>query len=158
MKFILSLCLMLPGILLAERVKLEKDDLQAWRSSLSLNEKLHWSFFKYNADEIEKHAKSLTVSLNSIKHTDISSMLMLAKKKISEIKGKNDKEKNFKLYHIVSISMINVLKKYDSGKEYNIYSCPMVKMKWIQNSKKIDEVHNPYADYMPHCGKKDSNY
>ena len=61
-------------------------------------------------------------------------------------------------YHIVSSALIFVINKYDLGSEYNAYSCPMVKKKWIQNSKKMTKVHNPYAAGMPHCGSQDSSH
>jgi hypothetical protein len=44
------------------------------------------------------------------------------------------------------------------GEGYNEYTCPMVKKKWVQNSKKRARVHNPYAPEMPHCGGQVTEY
>ena len=66
--------------------------------------------------------------------------------------------KNNQNYHLTSMALIHIVNTYDVGNEYNAYSCPMVKKKWLQNSKKMAKVHNPYAPNMPHCGGQDSNF
>ena len=58
----------------------------------------------------------------------------------------------------LDITAADVVNTYDVGKKYNAYSCPMVKKKWVQNSKKMAKVHNPYAPNMPHCGSKDTSH
>lgn len=127
-------------------------------SVLAINEKLHQSFFTYNAATVESNANALKEAISSIEDKEIAKLLKFSSSKLSEIKASNDRDKNNKLYNLVSMALIHVINKYDIGNEYNAYSCPMVKMKWIQNSKKLAKVHNPYAPEMPHCGAQDSHY
>ena len=92
----------------------------------------------------------------SISRVDL--LLTFSKTKLDQIKASNDREDNNQNYHLVSMALIHVVKEYDVGSKYNAYSCPMVKKKWLQNSKKISKVHNPYAPEMPHCGSQDSHH
>lgn len=127
-------------------------------SVLEANEKLHASFFKYDAKAVEANALKLTKVINAIKDKEISTLLTFSKTKLAEIKASNERETNNKNYHLVSMALIHVVNKYDVGAKYNVYSCPMVKKKWVQNSSKMQKVHNPYAPNMPHCGSQDSHH
>ena len=82
-------------------------------------------------------------------------LLKFSQGKLKEIKSDSSKKDNNQRYHLVSMALIHVLNKYDIGNDYAAYTCPMVQKKWIQNSKKIAKVHNPYSDKMPHCGAKE---
>jgi hypothetical protein len=72
--------------------------------------------------------------------------------------AKTSREENNQNYHLVSMALIYIVNTYDVGPKYNAYSCPMVKKKWLQNSKKLAKIHNPYAPHMPHCGSQDTNF
>lgn len=125
---------------------------------LQINEKLHKSFFKYDAKKVETQALELKKAIEAIDDKAILKLLTFSSTKLSEIKASNDRDKNNEIYHTVSMALIYIVNTYDLGSGYNAYSCPMVKKKWLQNSEKLAEVHNPYAPEMPHCGKQDSNY
>ena len=127
-------------------------------NALEANEKLHQSFFEYDGKKVEENALNLQKAIDGIKDKEISKLLSYSKNKLSEIKATIDREVNNKNYNLVSMALIHVVSKYDVGNDYNAYSCPMVKMKWIQNTSKVSEVHNPYAPNMPNCGSQDSNY
>lgn len=127
-------------------------------SVLEANESLHGSFFKYDGKEVEKSAIQLKKAIEAIEDKDIAKLLVFSKEKLSEIKASNDREVNNQNYHLVSMALIHIINKYDVGSKYNAYSCPMVKKKWVQNSSKMENVHNPYAPSMPHCGSQDSNH
>lgn len=127
-------------------------------SALEANEALHSSFFKYDAKAVEANAKKLKKAIEVIEDKEVAKLLNFSKSKLSEIKASNDRETNNKNYHLVSMALIHIVNKYDVGSKYNAYSCPMVKMKWVQNTSKIAKVHNPYAPNMPHCGSQDSNH
>jgi hypothetical protein len=85
-------------------------------------------------------------------------LLAFAKNKLSDINSNNDKETNNKNYHLVSMALIHIVNKYDVGNKYNAYSCPMVKKKWLQNTKNDSGTRKPYAANMPNCGSKDSKF
>lgn len=125
---------------------------------LSANEKLHAAFFSYDAKLIEENALKLKSAIDGIKNEEISKLLHFSKNKLLEIKASSEREANNQNYHLVSMALIYIVNKYDVGSGYNAYSCPMVKKKWLQNSKVMAKVHNPYAPSMPHCGTQDTNY
>lgn len=142
----------------ADRIKVDDKTKKQLINVLEANELLHQSFFKYDSQKITINSKLMLKKMNLVSNKEISSMLNFAKKKLKEISGENKKSLNNQNYHIVSTAMIVIMNKYDLGKKYNSYSCPMVKKKWIQNTTKDDTVLNPYADYMPNCGRKETNY
>lgn len=140
----------------AARKSLDAKTKKQLLAALNINENLHTSFFDYNADQVEKNAGALSLSLSQIKDPEISKILKYSLQKLNGIKAGNDRKLNNKNYHTVSMTLIHLIRTYDLGDEYKGYSCPMVKMKWVQNTKKMEKVHNPYAPEMKHCGSQES--
>lgn len=122
------------------------------------NESLHAAFFSYDAAEVQKAAKNVADKISGVKKSEIAKLLTYSAKKLNEITADKDEKANKEAYGVVSLALANIINKYDVGEKWNVYSCPMVKKKWIQNSAKKDEVANPYAASMPTCGSKDTNY
>jgi hypothetical protein len=142
-----------------KRHKLESNSEKTLISILKIDEALHESFFKYDAALVEKHAKALATRVDSVKDKKIKKLFKRTSKQLLKIKASGEKDKNYHLYGLVNKTLVEILKKYDLGSDYNIYYCPMLKKSWVQNSKKKNKVHNPYAgDYMPHCGMKTTNF
>jgi len=127
-------------------------------AALALNEKLHGAFFNYDGKNIEAAAKKLKIAFDAIEDAEVAKLLKFSGGKLKDIKNGNGLEVNNQNYHIASSALIYIVNKYDVGNDYNAYSCPMVKKKWLQNSKKQPEVSNPYAKSMPHCGSQDSKH
>lgn len=125
---------------------------------LEINEKLHNAFFSYDGQKVEIEALKLSKAISKIQDKEIAKLLQFSQTKLSQIKASNDRESNNKNYNLISMALIHIINKYDIGSDYNAYSCPMVKKKWVQNSHKMAKVHNPYAPEMPHCGSQDSEY
>lgn len=140
----------------AARKSLDAKTKEQLLAALKINEDLHTSFFDYNAIKVEKNAAALSLSLSQVKDPEISKILSYSLKKLNGIKAGNDRKLNNKNYHSVSMTLIHLIRRYDLGDDYKGYSCPMVKMKWVQNSKKMSKVHNPYAPEMKHCGSQES--
>ncbi len=140
-----------------DRKSLSKEDKKSLLKILEANENLHKAFFSYEGKVVEKEASNLKLAVENMKNEDISKLLNFSKSKLDQIKSENDREVNNENYHIFSMALIHVLKNYNAG-HYNAFSCPMVKKKWVQNTAKMSEVHNPYASGMPHCGTQDSHY
>ncbi len=143
---------------LKERKTLSKSALKEIVSLLEANEKLHRAFYEYSGPNVEKNSLEMISLIDDISDPEISKLLQFSKKKLGEIKASAEKDENNKTYNLISMALIYVINNYDVGKKYNAYSCPMVKKKWIQNSEKLAEVHNPYAPEMPQCGSKDTNH
>jgi len=140
------------------RIVIDSDSKKSLLKVLEINEKFHQAFFKYDKDLVESHAKEMSKAVGKIPNKNILKLLKYSQLKLKEINAKNTRDLNNKNYNIVSMALIHIINKYDLGDKYNAYSCPMVQKKWVQNSKKIKKVHNPYAPRMPHCGSQDSNY
>ncbi|TNF25731.1 MAG: DUF3347 domain-containing protein [Deltaproteobacteria bacterium] len=122
------------------------------------NEKLHQSFFKYDAKKVEEEAKNVVKAIDEIKNEEVKKLLTFSKGKLGELTSSADRDKNNENYHLFSMAAIHVLKTFDIGKTYNGYGCPMVKKKWVQNSEKVSKVYNPYAPEMPHCGGMETHF
>ncbi|MCF8060019.1 MAG: hypothetical protein K9K67_12030 [Bacteriovoracaceae bacterium] len=125
---------------------------------LKANESLHASFFDYKGDTVEKAAKDLKSKMSAVEDKEISKLLKFSITKLDDLKKDSEREQNNQDYHLVSMALIHLVNTYDIGEGYNAYSCPMVKKKWVQNSKLKARVHNPYAPEMPHCGTQDTEY
>ena len=125
---------------------------------LEANEELHNSFFKYDGKKVESAAKKLKSAIDNVSDSEVSKLLKFSKTKLGEISSSKSRDDNNQNYHLVSMALIHIVNTYDVGTKYNTYSCPMVKKKWLQNSKKMAKVHNPYAPNMPHCGSQDTKY
>ena len=141
-----------------ERKSLTEATKESVLSVLEANEDLHGAFFKYDAKAVEENAVKLKKAIEAIKDKEVSELLNFSKSKLSEIKSSNDRETNNKNYNLVSMALIHIVNNYDVGSKYSTYSCSMVKKKWIQNSSKMEKIHNPYASNMPHCGSLDTKY
>ncbi|EQC45407.1 DUF3347 domain-containing protein [Bacteriovorax sp. Seq25_V] len=157
-KFILALFFTLNIFSAQDRIKLEgkvKDELV---KIYEVNEKLYDSFFDYNGKEVSKRALELKDAIEKISDEKIKNLLKFSADKLSTMTADRTEELNQQDYNIVSMALIHVNSKYDFGKKYNAYSCPMVKKKWLQNTEKDSNVKNPYAAMMRGCGSKDSNF
>lgn len=165
MKYLFVLVLMIGSMTSfgAKTVKNERKALGPKAKSeilkvLEVNEKVHTAFFKYDGSKVQSEALALHKTISEITDPTLSKLLTFSLGKLSEIKKDRNRKKNNQSYHLVSMALIHIVKTYDVGSEYNAYSCPMVKMKWVQNSKKRVKVNNPYMASMPLCGSKDSEY
>lgn len=125
---------------------------------LRVNEDLHGAFFKYNAKNVEKYAKQLRISIEKIKDASISKKTKPVIKNLISIKASAERKSNNESYYMVSKVLTQLVKAYNLGSKYDVYSCPMVKKEWVQNSEKKVRVHNPYAPEMPYCGTRDTYY
>ncbi len=140
------------------RSELKPEVQQKVQSILSANDKLHASFFEYDATAVEKAAKEVAQKIEELKDPELSKLLKVTKEKLELIGQSKSEETNKENFYIVSLGLGNIINKYNVGGKWNVYSCPMVKKKWIQDSSKVDDVQNPYASSMPNCGSKDTNY
>lgn len=142
---------------LGAKMKLDDKSKQEIIKTLEANEELHASFFKYNPKKVESSAKKVSEVMGKISNKDVAKLLKHSKMLLGEIKSDSKRSDNNQNYHTVSMALIHVMNKYDLGDKFSAYRCPMVKKKWIQNTKKMERVHNPYAPSMPHCGGRIGN-
>lgn len=124
------------------------------KSVLEKYDELHSVFFQYNGKEVEKVATKLKAEINKIQDSDFKKLLSFSAKKLDSLKASSSREENNKNFNIISMALIHVINKYDVSSDHSAFYCPMVKKKWIQNTKKLASVSNPYAPEMPGCGGK----
>ena len=121
---------------------------------LKENDDLFSSFFQEDQKKVAKEAEELAAVLKKTKAPELKAV----KEKLSsltKISGKNSKEKNLEFYSAF-IEPLVALVKSKKIEGYEVYFCPMVEKKWIQNVKADDEVKNVFAQNMIKCGGKDS--
>ena len=112
-----------------EREKInDQNDKDNLLKAFKVNEDLHMAFYKYDAKKVSKFSKGLKSALEMVKGKKIIKVLGRAAKQLGKISEEKSQDQNNKLYSLVSKSLISLLAKYDLGKDYNAYSCPMVKM------------------------------
>lgn len=140
------------------RIEMKPEVQKQVQSILKAGDKLHESFFEYDASAVEKAAKDVAQKISELKDPELAKLLKVTKEKLEEIGKEKSESVNKENFYIVSLGLGNVVNKYEVGGKWNIYSCPMVKKKWIQDSSKVSDVQNPYASGMPNCGSKDTDY
>ncbi len=118
-------------------------------------EKLHHSFFQYDGEKAQKEAKELAAVLSRIEDKELSKKLKFSQEKLREIAKDAPRKENNQRLHLVSMALIHVMKDNAPKGEYKAFQCPMVKKKWIQNTKEVKVAQNPYAPEMPNCGGLD---
>ncbi len=140
------------------RQKLSESTKGSILKVLESNEKLQSSFFKYDTQKIEDNAKELQASIEKIDDQKIKKLLKFSVTKLSLMTKNSSRKDNNQNYHLVSMALIHLINTYEVGGDYNAFSCPMVKKKWIQNTSKNKTVNNPYAPKMAMCGSQDSKF
>jgi len=125
---------------------------------LNANEELHAAFFDYNNENVQKAAMGVAEKIMAIKDKEISKLLKVSHDKLMEMAKSEDEKANKEAFYVVSLGLANIIRKYDVGGKWNVYSCPMVKKSWVQDSAKNDNVRNPYAPEMPGCGSKNTSF
>lgn len=135
-----------------KRVKLKREKTTKILDVFKVNEDLLMSFFNYNEEDILRDKEKLSQSLGKVPQGIIDTEIKQIKVSLIEIKKENKKLKNYAAYHVISEVLAKVVEKYDLGGTYNVYYCPMIKKKWVQNSLNLKKVYNPFAPEMPHCG------
>lgn len=121
-------------------------------SLLEKNEQVHASMFNYKKEDLKKAVVTFKKRALEIKDKEVQKYLEPAIKASSELLKNKTKEEDNESYHRLSLALVKLVELYKIGSTYNIYYCPMVKKRWVQNSTKMRKVHNPYAPEMPHCG------
>lgn len=145
----------------AARTELDSTLLKQVQEVFSANEELHSAFYQKKKAIIESRAVAVSDKIKLITDKNLKKYLSIADKNLLKLKGNNDGKRNNWLYHLASRQFKLILSKYNIA-NYNVYSCPMIfpnkDAYWIQNTKKLPKLHNPYDTSMPHCGGKVTGY
>jgi hypothetical protein len=156
-KIFFLVALFLGNLYASPRTNLSEPTKKEILKVFSAYEKLFSSYFEYNPAEAEKNSKTFLTILAKSKDKNFQEITKNMKAPLEKIKTSMDRKSNNLHFFALSREIVEILKTYEIP-GYSIYYCPMVKMKWIQNSKKMPELNNPYAPEMPHCGEKESSF
>lgn len=124
---------------------------------LKKNDLLFNAFLKKESGTIEKSAKDLLALVSQSQSTLLKETKAQASN-LAKIKSSNSNESNLQAYETFLNPLIKVVQANDIGGKYNIYSCPMVKKSWIQDTDVNKDVKNVYAMDMLECGTKDTQF
>lgn len=119
---------------------------------------LHASFYNYDGKKVEAAAKVVAEKMAGIEDGGIARTFVYAIRKLKEMKEESKESENKQAYTAVSIALVRTLKKFDIGEHWNVYSCPMNKKQWVQDSQKLEKGHNPYDPSMGDCARKETSY
>lgn len=137
------------------RKSLSSTDKDWMATVLKKNDELFNAFLKKDNALIEKKAQELHFVIqknSSFKNISTEGAKLVA------IKATRSREDNLDSYEAFLKPLINAVQSYDVGKNYNIFSCPMVKKSWIQDTDTNKNVRNVYAMEMLECGTQDTKF
>jgi hypothetical protein len=142
----------------AARKAISLDENQAIISVLVAYEELHAHFFDYNKEKLEASAQKLKATVDNLQDQNLKKTLSEVSNKASLIKSNARRPDNNQAMNSLSFTLIKYLKNNEVKAPYNAYLCPMTKLRWIQNSKKLPSVSNPYSPEMPNCGRAETDF
>lgn len=157
MKFLLLAILSITSLYandgLVKRKTLNESDKKLIVELLKKNDVLFNAFLSRDGIAIEKSAADLSTLMSQI-DSKILGNVKKESSKLSKIKDTNTDEVNLTSYEAFLNPLVEVVKAFDLGDQFNIFTCPMVKKSWIQDVATNKEVKNVYAMEMLECGSQ----
>ncbi|MBA2404060.1 MAG: DUF3347 domain-containing protein [Bdellovibrionales bacterium] len=151
------LCLLLLSTSAFARQKVAPQDQKVLTEVLTKNDALFNAFLKKDAAKIEKEAKELAVLVEKSKSPLLKDVKANAKS-LNQIKAAKKNEENLVSYEAFLNPLIKVVEANEAPKNFNVFSCPMVKKAWLQNIEVNKDVRNVYAMEMLECGTQDTKF
>lgn len=140
-----------------KRTKLTSEARAEFDAVLRQNDSLYQELLKDKPQSLEKNAKALHELIVGSKGAWTANLKQSSQKLLS-IKNDQQKQANLAQYQDFLPSLIELVRKYEGAKEFNIYYCPMVKQYWLQNSQTTPTIKNVFAQEMLECGSKQTNF
>lgn len=141
----------------AKRKALQSNDKAQLTEILAKNDSLFNAFLKKDNALIVKNAKELA-GLVVKSDGPILKELKAKVYSLEGIKSSNKNEDNLKAYEAFLNPLIAIVQQYEVAGKYNVFSCPMVKKSWIQDTEVNKDVKNVYATDMLECGTQDTRF
>lgn len=139
------------------RKSLNASEKAAMTNILNKNDELFNAFLKKDNALIEKTAKALAVVTSQYKMASFKDIHAEASK-LSSIKASKSREANLDIYEAFLQPLIKFVQTYEVDKKFNVFSCPMVKKAWLQDTSVNKDVRNVYAMEMLECGTQDTKF
>lgn len=141
----------------AKRKTLQRNDKALVTEILAKNDSLFNAFLKKDNALIEKNAKELAGLVVKSQSTILKEVKANVFS-LETIKSSNKNEDNLKAYEAFLNPLVAIVQQYEVAGKYNVFSCPMVKKSWIQDTKINKDVKNVYAMDMLECGSQDTHF
>lgn len=142
-----------------QKTALEKEVEEQALKIFAANFQLHQAFVKDDVELIQQQAVNLREvttqaiaaqpTLVALAKVDDTLKLMATQKEVEELTTS---------FGQVNLVLVDYLLAHELSGAYNVYYCPMVDKRWIQDSAQVLEVQNPYALYMLKCGTKETSF
>lgn len=142
-----------------EKAALEKEAQAQALNIFAANFQLHQAFIKDDVELIQQQAFNLReVTTQAVAAQP--SLVELAKvdETLKQMATQKEVEQLATSFALVNQVMVDFLLANELSAAYNVYYCPMVDKRWIQDSAQVLEVQNPYALYMLKCGTKETSF
>lgn len=139
------------------RKPLNASEKTAITSILNKNDELFNAFLKKDNALVEKTAKALVEVTSQYKMASFKDIQAQASK-LSSIKASKSREANMDIYEAFLRPLIKFVQTYEVDKKFNVFSCPMVKKSWLQDTSVNKDVRNVYAMEMLECGTQDTKF
>lgn len=142
-----------------QKIALEKEVEEQALKIFEANFQLHQAFVKDDIELIQQQAFNLR-EVTSQAVAAQPSLVELAKvdETLKQMATQKEVEQLATSFAVVNQVMVDFLLANELSAAYNIYYCPMVDKRWIQDSAQVLEVQNPYALYMLKCGTKETSF
>lgn len=140
-----------------ERKTLSGEDQKKVILILDKNDELFNAFLKKDDSLIEKKSHELSGLMKKIEVAALKEV-KIQTKQLDSIKATKTRETNLVAYESFVNPLIKFIQTYDVGSNFNVFSCPMVKKSWIQNTIVNKDVRNVYAMEMLECGTQDTKF
>ncbi len=140
-----------------KRKALPAKDVSEVKLILDKNDELFNAFLKKDNSLIEKKSQELSALVKKSQGSSLKEVKNQVKK-LDSIKASEKHDANLASYESFVNPLIKLVQTYDVGSNFNIFSCPMVKKSWIQNTDVNKGVKNVYAMEMLECGTQDTKF
>ena len=140
-----------------QRKTLTSKELSEVKIILDKNDELFNAFLKKDGVLVEKKSQELSALVKKSKTPSLKDVKAQASK-LDSIKASEKNEKNLVSYESFVNPLIKFIQTHDVGSKFNVFSCPMVKKSWIQNTDVNKDVRNVYAMEMLECGTQDTKF
>ncbi len=119
---------------------------------LKANDAIHTAFIKNDEPGFKTALAGLDKVLGEARVDELKQFVTESKSASAKLVSAANFDEKRKLYGDVVKPIVAMLQKYGPIESYRVFTCPMVKKDWIQDTKIASKVQNPYEPKMVDCG------
>ncbi|OFZ14920.1 MAG: hypothetical protein A2X86_06205 [Bdellovibrionales bacterium GWA2_49_15] len=119
---------------------------------LKANDSVHSAFVKNDEQGVKPVWANFEKVLSGSAPNELKEFVSESKVATVKLVSASAFDEKRKLYGDVIKPIVAMLQKFGPIDSYKVFTCPMVKKDWIQDTKLNSEVQNPYDPKMVKCG------